>query len=730
MTALPHTHGVASGTTPASLNFPKPLNRYRHAAWTVLVIGLIMTVFATLYIRSNVENAAWRDFLVHCEEIHNVIENRLIVHARILLSGVALFNASEDVTRAEWRMFAKTQKIEQSLPGMQGIGVSLFIPRGELSRYVQQVRSEGFPEYRVKPGGDREVYAPVFYLEPFSGSNLQAFGFDMLSDAVFRKAMEQACDTDTAALSGKTLLAQEAGQDAQPRVLMFAPVYNKKVPTDSAAERRAALFGWVYSPLRMGSLVRETLVGRNLEKSKKFHLQIYDGTTPSAQSLLYRSYALKDKPSESHVRFTRKIPINFNGHLWTLGFEETDGGAMTLEYMEAWRILVGGMLITILLFMLIRTLLNTRAQAQRMAEELTVGLRESEESLKRSQELAHLGSWDMDLVNNRLTWSEEVYRIFGLSPVEFSGTYEAFLGIVHPEDRVAVDAAYSGSLRESREGYEIEHRIIRKSTGEVRFVYEKCYHRRDASGVIVRSVGMVQDITERKQAEEVAAKLSAAKSKFTSTVSHELRSPLATIKEATELVSDGLLGPVSDEQKYVLDTAKENISRLGRLINNVLVYQKMEAGKTHYKLQSHDMNEVIREALKSVVLFAGTRTNDLVMDLGEDLSEINFDRDKIFQVMINLMANAVKYSESGPIVVRTRREDHTIHVSVRDAGPGIKPEHLEEIFEPFSQMGESSQGGTGLGLAIAKEIIRAHHGKIWVESEIGRGSTFHFTLPF
>jgi PAS domain S-box-containing protein len=364
-----------------------------------------------------------------------------------------------------------------------------------------------------------------------------------------------------------------------------------------------------------------------------------------------------------------------------------------------------------------------------MAEELTVGLRKSEESLKRSQELAHLGSWDLDLVNGRLTWSEEVYRIFGLSPLEFSGTYEAFLEVVHPEDRAAVDAAYSGSLRESREGYEIEHRILKKSTGEVRFVYEKCTHERDPSGMIVRSVGMVQDITERKQAEEAAAKLSAAKSRFTSTVSHELRSPLATIKEATELVSDGLLGPVSDEQKYVLDTAKENISRLGRLINNVLVYQKMEAGKTHYTLRAHDMNEVIREALKSVVLFAGNRTADLVMDLGEDLPKINFDRDKLFQVMINLMANAVKYSESGNIVVRTRREDRGIHVSVRDAGPGIKPEHLEEIFEPFSQMGESSQGGTGLGLAIAKEIIRAHHGKIWVESEIGRGSTFHFTLP-
>ena len=129
-------------------------------------------------------------------------------------------------------------------------------------------------------------------------------------------------------------------------------------------------------------------------------------------------------------------------------------------------------------------------------------LRESRERLERSQEIAHLGSWELDLVNNRLTWSDEVYRIFGLQPQEFGATYEAFLDRVHPEDRAAVDAAYSGSLREGRDTYEIEHRVVRRSTGEVRIVHEKCEHVRDASGRIIRSVGMVHDITERKQAEE------------------------------------------------------------------------------------------------------------------------------------------------------------------------------------------------------------------------------------
>ncbi|MBI5101383.1 MAG: PAS domain S-box protein [Nitrospirae bacterium] len=129
-------------------------------------------------------------------------------------------------------------------------------------------------------------------------------------------------------------------------------------------------------------------------------------------------------------------------------------------------------------------------------------LRRSEEHLSRAQELAHLGSWELDLVNNVLTWSDEVYRIFGLKPQEFGATYAAFLEAVHPEDRAAVDTAYSSSLREGRDTYEIEHRIVRKATDEIRYVLEKCEHFRDASGKIVRSVGMVHDVTERKQAEE------------------------------------------------------------------------------------------------------------------------------------------------------------------------------------------------------------------------------------
>ncbi|MBN1360133.1 MAG: PAS domain S-box protein [Sedimentisphaerales bacterium] len=135
-------------------------------------------------------------------------------------------------------------------------------------------------------------------------------------------------------------------------------------------------------------------------------------------------------------------------------------------------------------------------------DRLTESLRDSGQRLARAQEIAHLGSWELDLVADELTWSDEVYRIFGLEPQQFGATYEAFLEHVHPDDRAAVNDAYSSSVRDGKDTYEIEHRVVRQATGEIRWVHEKCHHIRDEAGKIVRSVGMVLDLTERKRAEE------------------------------------------------------------------------------------------------------------------------------------------------------------------------------------------------------------------------------------
>ncbi len=1071
----------------------------------MLAAGLLITAFATLFMKSSVEAIAELDFNTHCNEIRNVIQNRLEDHARLLTSGAGFFDADEKVSREEWRVFSQRQKIEKQLPGIQGIGFSILIPRSELPAHLQEIRGEGFPKYVVRPEGDREVYSSIIYLEPFSGRNLRAFGFDMLSEPVRREAMEQARDNDSAALSGKVVLVQETDEEVQAGALMYVPVYRKGMPTDSAEQRRAAIYGWVYSPYRMNDLVRGMLSGHNSEKNSHLHLQVFDGAVPSPQGLLYESLP-KEKKS---VRFTRQIPVDFNGHRWTLRFTQTKSGFVTAEYTKAWLTLAGGTIIMLLLFFLIRSLQNTQAQAQRMAKELTVNFRESEARFRNmadgapvllwtsgtdglcdyfnkpwldftgrtmEQELGNgwaegvhpedyqrcldiylssfkaqrsfsmeyrlrradgeyrwllddaiprlnqegvffgfigacaditerkqaeeallqvqdrltlavraggVGVWDYDVVNNKLVWDDQMYRLYGITANRFKGAYEAWTAGLHPEDRQRGNEEIQSALRKEKEfdtefrvlwpdgtirniralavvqrdstgkplhmigtnwditvqkraaeeirrssemvqlllnstaeaiyglnmeglctfinaaclkilGYERQEQLLGKNMhdviharhedgspydvtqcpifkafkeerethvdGEVlwrrngtpfpaeywsypvrhegkvlgavvtfvditerrkivkalreseekfRIIFENAavaitfadkeerivlwnpftetllqmnsadlhekqvralypdeewdkirllnirdkgmiHHLetrmvrkdlscvdvdisisvlKDAGGKITGSIGIVRDITDRRRAEAALIELTNAKSKFTSTVSHELRSPLASIKAANDLVRDGLLGPVNLEQKEVLDNAKNNIDRLGRLINNVLVYQKIDAGRMTYEILENDINEVILEVVKSTRLFAGARNADFIVELGKDLPKVKFDRDRIIQVFTNIMTNAVKYTESGSIIIRSSFEDDKLHVSVRDFGPGIRSEYFENLFEPFSKLSDNHHGGTGLGLAISKEIILAHHGNMWAESEVGKGVAFHFTLP-
>jgi PAS domain S-box-containing protein len=156
----------------------------------------------------------------------------------------------------------------------------------------------------------------------------------------------------------------------------------------------------------------------------------------------------------------------------------------------------------LLIFPIITVLMGLFLGTEERRIQAEISLRENEALLSRSQSVGHVGSWEYDVDNNRLSWSDEVYRIFGLRPREFTATYEAFLDFVHPDDRMSVDAAYKESINEGSDGYQIEHRIIRRDNDEVHVVDEKCEHLKDASGRIVRSIGMVQEITERKRAVE------------------------------------------------------------------------------------------------------------------------------------------------------------------------------------------------------------------------------------
>lgn len=223
------------------------------------------------------------------------------------------------------------------------------------------------------------------------------------------------------------------------------------------------------------------------------------------------------------------------------------------------------------------------------------------------------------------------------------------------------------------------------------------------------------------------------KANFFSLMAHELRTPLTSIKEGTNLMLEGIGGEVTDKQKRLLTIISEESNRLIDMVNSLLDISKMEAGMTSLDLTNSDIKSLINKAVAKIEPLAVAKNISLKVDIAQYLPIIKIDNQRILQVLLNLIGNAVKFTTSGgKVTVSAQTVGQEVRVSVIDTGPGISKENLNKIFDKFKQTTITSYNtikGTGLGLAIVKHIIIAHGGRIWVESEVGHGSAFIFALP-
>lgn len=222
------------------------------------------------------------------------------------------------------------------------------------------------------------------------------------------------------------------------------------------------------------------------------------------------------------------------------------------------------------------------------------------------------------------------------------------------------------------------------------------------------------------------------KSEFLANMSHELRTPLNAIIGFSEVLVDRMFGEMNDKQEEYLRDILESGRHLLSLINDILDLSKVEAGRMELEVTDFDLPQAIENALILVRERAARRGIALNRTVDERLGEVRADERKIRQVVLNLLSNAIKFTpEGGRIEVRAVPADECVEVSVSDTGVGIAPTDQEAVFEEFRQVGASlaKQEGTGLGLALCRKFVELHGGRIWVQSEVGRGSTFTFTLP-
>lgn len=403
-------------------------------------------------------------------------------------------------------------------------------------------------------------------------------------------------------------------------------------------------------------------------------------------------------------------------------------------------------------------------------------IKSSASNLNRAQKIAKIGSWQLNLKTNDLTWSEEVYRIIEKDPNNFKITLEAFYNIIHPDDRDSVIKTIKASI-ENKKPYQLTYRLL-FDDNRIKYLDEQCEVVSDENEIPIKTFGTLQDITERiirknellnfkinleklvdqrteelndskeallnlledlnsqavelEKEKEKAESADLMKSAFLATMSHELRTPMNSIIGFTGILLKELAGPLNEEQKKQLSMVKCSGQNLLGLINDVLDISKIEAGKLNVSF--HPFNYLA--SLQKTIEFLEPQVSKKQLKLSTEITNIDItlisDERRIEQVLLNLISNAIKFSDQGTILIKVDVKDQFVVTQVIDEGLGIDKKDINNLFQPFIQLEgglSRKHEGTGLGLTISKSLVEKLGGTIKVMSKIGKGSNFTFTIP-
>lgn len=327
-----------------SLNFQKRLGR-RARVLVTAALFLALTIAAWRIVSDLEHDSAAGRFDAQASEIVLRIQARLSDYEESLRSAAAFMRASEQVSRGEWRAYARELRLQERYPGMQGLGYVQHLQAAELAAHVEAVRREGLPEYRVWPQGDRDEYTAILYLEPMNARTRSALGYDMFADPVRQSAMAQARDSGRAVISRRVILLGDAADPApQPGLLMYLPYYRSGAATETVADRRAALAGYVYAPVRVREFVDAALQGQ----PEHFNLDIFDGAGRDSANRLYGRNGSGAPGDGNAPLFRRTLSVSLYGQNWTLHATSLPGFEQSLRSSTPLAVLMGGLLVTLL----------------------------------------------------------------------------------------------------------------------------------------------------------------------------------------------------------------------------------------------------------------------------------------------------------------------------------------------------------------------------------------------
>ena len=379
--------------------------------------SMLLTYFTFQATRVKLEENTQTYFDFRVREATNLINSRMNTYTQVLYGARGIFHASETIEREEFMQYASSLNLTEHYPGIKGVGFSLIVPSANKTQHIASVRSEGYPDYTITPEGQRDIYSSIIYLEPFTGANRRAFGYDMFNEPVRHAAMQKAIDSGEPQASAKVTLVQENNNKGQAGFLIYLPVYINDTNNDTVAERRQHILGWIYSPFRVSDLM-DGVFG---EHADDLDIHIFDGDTKSNEALMYDSYP-DSLASTNELEATQKL--QFSEHIWTVVIRSTPSMNLRINAVSPSLIATIGVIISVLLSLLIWFLATGRQRALDSASTMNKELLIKRQRYSDIIEGTRAGAWEWNVQTGETIYNENWANIIGyklseLEPLSF-----------------------------------------------------------------------------------------------------------------------------------------------------------------------------------------------------------------------------------------------------------------------------------------------------------------------
>jgi PAS domain S-box-containing protein len=713
-------YAVNAAAPEASRRYAVPM-----IAAVVLAITSALAIWSWYFSVFYVNEVGRTRFEAETERFAAAIEQRVRDHEQLLFGVKGLFAATTEVKRPQWRAYVQTQPVRR-YSGIEGIGFAPRVPDAEKTAHLRKIRAEGSAEYDLKPTGTRAEYYPVVYIEPSEGPNVRALGYDMYSDPTRRAAMDRARDTGLPTASASVTLVQDAGEKQQRAgFLMYVPIYRGARTPATPLERRAALVGFTQAVYHVHDLVHEVLGKGTFDVG----LRVYDGADIASAPLVYDS---ESGAALSQARYASRFggirTVEIGRRTWVLDFRSRESFDRTVPFYEPVLVLLGGLAVSFLLFGITWSLATTRARAVAIAGEMTAKLRESQQQFQAVADTANDAIVTTDDGGNITYINKAAEKIFGYTVAEAVGRSLTLLMPANFHD------AHNHELKrflETVAGTTVE--LVGKRKNGSEFPLELSLSSWSA-GERLFFTAILRDVTERKRADETIrqkseelARSNAELEQFAYIASHDLQEPLRTVTSYVQLLVRRYGDKLGQDAKEFIDFAVDGVTRMQRLIQDLLAYSRV-SGRAG-EIASVDGNACLRNALANLETTIGEHRARVTHDT---LPTVLADAGQLTQLFQNLIGNAIKFRrpDAPPeIHISAQPGANDCNFAVRDNGIGIEAQYRERIFVIFQRLHtREAYPGTGIGLAICKKIVERHGGRIWIESEPNKGTTFYFTL--